>query len=116
PGDEEHEQKFTKWATAFVDAAKKKEQLPAANITSLSGATATKDGIDKAVTDIAGRSKPNDNVIVLLIGHGSFDGRSAAFNIMGPDLTAPDWAKLLGKLAAHHGGVVNPTSATPRFL
>jgi hypothetical protein len=116
PGDEEHEQKFAKWATAFVDAAKKKEQLPAANITSLSGAKATKDGIDKAVTDIAGRSKPNDNVIVMLIGHGSFDGRSAAFNIMGPDLTAPDWAKLLGKLASQHVAFVNTSSASGAFL
>ena len=42
---------------------------------------------------IAARSKPNDNVIVLLIGHGSFDGRSAAFNIMGPICTAPDWSE-----------------------
>lgn len=116
PGDEEHDQKFTKWATAFVDAAKKKEQLPAANITSLAGPKATKDGIDKAVTDIAARSKPNDNVIVLLIGHGSFDGRSAAFNIMGPDLTAPDWAKLLGKLASQHVAFVNTSSASGAFL
>ena len=116
PGDEEHEQKFNKWATAFVDAAKKKEQLPAANITTLAGATASKDGIDKALTDIAARSKPNDNVIVLLIGHGSFDGRSAAFNIMGPDLTAPDWAKLVGKLASQHVAFVNTSSASGAFL
>jgi hypothetical protein len=116
PGDEEHEQKFTRWATAFVDAAKKKEQLPAANITSLSGAKATKDGIDKAVTDIAARSKPNDNVIVLLIGHGSFNGQTAAFNIMGPDRTAADWAKLMGKFSAQHVAFINTSSSSGAFL
>jgi hypothetical protein len=116
PGDEEHEQKFTKWATAFVDAATKKEQLPAANITSLSGAKAAKDGIDKAVTDIAARSKPNDNVIVLLIGHGSFNGQTAAFNIMGPDLTAPDWAKLMSKFSAQHVAFINTSSSSGAFL
>ena len=116
PGDDEHEQRFQKWATSFVDAAKKKEAVPDANVTMLSGAKATRDGIDKAVADLAARTKPNDNVIVLLIGHGSFDGRQAAFNIMGPDLTAPDWAKLLGKLASQHVAFVNTSSASGAFL
>ncbi len=116
PGDDDHEQRFKKWATAFVDAAKKKEALPDANITSLSGATATRDGIDKAVTAIAARAKPNDNVIVLLIGHGSFNGQTAAFNIMGPDLSAPDWAKLLGKLASQKIAFINTSSSSGAFL
>jgi len=116
PGDEEHEQKFNKWAVSFVDAAKKKEQLPEANITVLSGGKANKEGIEKAVADLAARGKPNDNVIILLIGHGSFDGGRAAFNIMGPDLTAADWAKLLGKLASQHVAFVNTSSASGAFL
>jgi hypothetical protein len=116
PGDDEHEQRFRKWATTFIDAARKKEQLPDANISNLTGPTATRDGIDKAVTAIAARAKPNDTVIVLLIGHGSFDGRTAAFNIMGPDLTAPDWAKLLGKLTSQHVAFINTSSASGAFL
>lgn len=116
PGDEEHEQKFKKWATTVVDAAKKKEQLPDANITTVSGAGATKDAIDKAVTAIAARAKPNDNVIVLLIGHGSFNGQTAAFNIMGPDLTAPEWAKLMSKFSAQHVAFINTSSSSGAFL
>src|SRR5204863_4017586 len=45
PGDEEHEQKFRQWATSVIDTAKKKESLPDANITSLSGPKANKEGI-----------------------------------------------------------------------
>lgn len=116
PGDEDHEKKFQKWATTFVDAAKKKESLPEANITSLSGPAATRDGIDKAVTSIAGRAKPNDNVIVLLIGHGSFNGQTAAFNIMGPDLTAAEWSKQMGKLASQQVAFVNTSSSSGAFL
>ena len=116
PGDEEHAQKFQKWATAFIDAAKKKESLPDANITYLSDHKATREGVDKAFADLAARAKPNDNVIVLLIGHGSFDGRQAAFNIMGPDLTAPEWAKLLGRLAPQHVAFINTSSASGAFL
>lgn len=115
PGDDDHAQNFQKWATSFIDAARKKEMLPEANITLLSGARANKDGIDKAFTDLAARTKPSDSVIVLLIGHGSFDGRQAAFNIMGPDLTAPDWAKLLGRLTAHVA-FVNTSSSSGAFL
>src|SRR5262249_33468479 len=81
PGDEEHEQRFRQWATSVIDTAKKKESLPDANITFLSGSKANKEGIDKAFTDLAARSKPNDTIVILLIGHGSFDGRTAAFNI-----------------------------------
>ena len=116
PGDDEHEQRFQKWATTFIDAAKRKGSLPEANITFLSGPKSTRDGIDKAVTGIASRAKPNDNVIVLLIGHGSFNGQTAAFNIMGPDLTAPDWAKLVGKLASQRVAFVNTSSSSGAFL
>ena len=115
PGDDDHAKKFEKWATTFVDAAKKKESVPDANITFLSDRKATREGIDAAFTTLASRAKPSDTVIVLLIGHGSFDGRQAAFNIMGPDLTAPEWAKLLGRLTSHVA-FVNTSSASGAFL
>jgi len=116
PGDDEHAQKFEKWAATFVDAAKKKESLPDANVTSLSGATANKEGIEKAFADLGGRVKPSDAVIILLIGHGSFDGRQAAFNIMGPDLTAADWAKLVARLPSQHVAFIDTSSSSGAFL
>ncbi len=116
PGDDEHAQRFQKWAATFIDAAKKKDAVPDANITYLSDRTATRDGIDAAFTTIASRAKPNDTVIVLLIGHGSFDGRQAAFNIMGPDLTAAEWAKLLARLSSQHVAFVNTSSSSGAFL
>jgi hypothetical protein len=115
PGDDEHAQKFQKWATTFIDAAKKKDGVPDANITYLSDKKATREGIDAAFTALASRAKPNDTAIVLLIGHGSFDGRQAAFNIMGPDLTDVEWAKLLAKLPSHVA-FVNTSSASGAFL
>jgi hypothetical protein len=116
PGDDEHAQKFEKWATAFIDAAKKKEAIPEANITFLSGQKAVKAGVERAFADLASRAKNADEVFVLLIGHGSFDGQTAAFNIPGPDLTAADYAKLLGKIAAERIVFVNSTSSSGAFL
>jgi len=116
PGDEEHAKKFQQWAATFVDAAKKKEHVPDANVTLLTDRAATKAGVEKAFADIAARAKANDEVFVLLIGHGSFDGSVAAFNLMGPDLTAADYAKLLAHLSAQRVVFANTSSASGAFL
>lgn len=122
-GDEEHAKKFEKWATSFIDAAKKKDAVPEANITRLDADVkaredhrATKDGVEKAIAGIAGRAKPNDSVVILLIGHGSFDGRVATFNLPGPDLTAEDYAKLLARFTSQHVVFVNTASSSGAFL
>jgi hypothetical protein len=115
-GDEEHAKKFNQWATTFIDSAKSKEGVPADNIIYLSDRSATKAGVEKAFADIALRAKANDEVFVLLIGHGSFDGTVAAFNLMGPDLTAEDYGRLLSKFTAQRVVFVNTSSASGAFL
>jgi hypothetical protein len=116
PGDEEHAQKFQKWATTFIDAAKKKDAVPDANITLLADKQATKGGVEKAIADLAARAKPADAVVVLLLGHGSFNGTQAAFNLMGPDLTVEEWTRLLGRLPAQRVAFVDTTSSSGAFL
>ena len=116
PGDEEHAKQFAKWAATFVDAAKKKDAVADANITVLADRAATKDGVEKAFAELSARIKPSDAVVVLLIGHGSFNGTQAAFNLPGPDLTAADWARLLGRLPSQRVAFVNTSSASGAFL
>src|SRR5262249_47140635 len=116
PGDEEHAKKFQGWVKTFVDTAKKKESVPDANITVLADKDATRGNVEKAFADLSAKAKPNDGVFVLLIGHGSYDGRVAAFNLMGPDLSADDFARLLGRFPTARGTVVNTTSASGAFL
>ncbi|HKB14134.1 MAG TPA: hypothetical protein VKD69_25895 [Vicinamibacterales bacterium] len=116
PGDEEHAKQFQKWSDTFVDAAKKKDSVPNENITVLSDRGATKEGVEKAFADLSAKVKPNDSVVVLLIGHGSFNGQTAAFNLPGPDLTVADWGKLLGKLPAQHVAFINTSSSSGAFL
>jgi hypothetical protein len=99
PGDEDHAKKFSKWAVSFIDAAKKKDAVPDANITLLADPApmepkgivlgrSTKAGVEEAIGKIASRAKATDTIFILLVGHGSFDGRVASFNLSGPDLTA----------------------------
>lgn len=124
-GDEEHSARFTKWAGAVVDTAKKRG-VAAANIVYLGerielDATrmqgrATRDAVVKAFTDTAARARPNDDVFVLLIGHGSFDGRTAAFNLPGPDLTADEYKPLLDRLRLQRVAFINTASSSGAFL
>lgn len=115
PGDDEHAKKFDGWAKTFLDAAKKKENVPAANITLLSGPQAAKANVEKAFADLAAKANPNDALFVMLIGHGAGDGPTATFNIPGPDLTAADYAKLLAKFPSQTIVFVNTASSSGAF-
>ena len=97
-GDDEHSTQFQKWAGAVVDSAKKHGVLEG-NVNWLGEAPdkdprikarSSKENVTKAFTDLAGRAKPNDDIFIMLIGHGSFDGKTGAFNLPGPDLSADD--------------------------
>jgi hypothetical protein len=119
-GDEDHVKNFHKWATEVSEAAKKHGVLPA-NIAYLgespdAPARASRDNVTKAFTDLAGRAKANDEIFVLLIGHGSFDGRAGVFNLPGPDLTADDYAKLLARFPTQKIAFVNTASSSGSFL
>jgi hypothetical protein len=125
-GDDEHTQTFHKLATAMIDAAKKKDGLADGNITYLSEkpevdpkriqGKSTRENVQKAFADLAARARPNDAVFVILLGHGSFDGRQAAFSMPGPDLTPADFAALLAKLATQRVAFVNTSSSSGAFL
>jgi hypothetical protein len=124
-GDEAHAKQYHAWAAAFLDAATVKDGVPDANITYLAEkpdadparikGRSTRDEVEKAIADLA-KSHPGDQVVILLIGHGSFDGSVAAFNLPGPDLTATDWAALLKKLSAQKVAFIDTTESSGAFL
>jgi len=123
-GDEEHSTQFQKWAGAVVDSAKKHGVLDA-NINWLGEAPekdprikgrSSKDNVAKAFADLASQAKPNDEIFFMLIGHGSFDGKTGAFNLPGPDLTAGDYAMLLQKFTTQKVAFINTASSSGAFL
>ena len=116
PGDAEHAEKFDRWAKTFIEAAKTKDTVPDANITYLADKQATKPAVERALADLAAATKASDTALILLIGHGSFDGSVAAFNLPGPDLTAADYAKLLAKFGNTRVVFVNTASSSGAFL
>jgi hypothetical protein len=51
-----------------------------------------------------------------LIGHGTFDGRVAKFNLPGPDMAPADFEPLLKRLKSRHVVFVNTASASGPFM
>jgi len=125
-GDDEHTTQFHQWATTIIDAAKERGGLTDDTITYLGDkpdlaparikARSTRDNVQKAFTDLAARAQAADEVFIVLIGHGSFDGRMAAFNLAGPDLSAEDYAGLLSKVLSQRIVFVNTASSSGGFL
>jgi hypothetical protein len=63
------------------------------------------------------RTKMNadDVLLVVLLGHGTFDGTDAKFNLIGPDLDSKDWAALLNPIPGRLV-IVNCTAASFPFI
>ncbi len=128
-GGEPYAQKYTRWRVSFVDTLRGKFHYDPARLIVLgealrSGAgqaedgvrPATRENVRGALADFRKRMTKDDQLLVLLIGHGtSLDGEEAKFNLVGPDLSATEWSDLLrpvpGRLV-----FVNTTAASFPFL
>lgn len=124
-GDPEHGELFQKWGSSLVEAGTKRYGIARDRIvylvdkpedgSSANGAS-TRDGIGKAFESIAQKAASDDVVFVILIGHGTFDGRAAKFNLPGPDMTPADFEPLLKKLEPRRVVLVNTASASGPFI
>ena len=78
----------------------------------MSGKEASLAHINETFATIAKEAKPEDDLVVILIGHGSFDGSDYKFNIPGPDISGSELAALCDKIPAKRQLIVNTTSAS----
>src|SRR4029077_6246249 len=107
-GEPEYEQRFSGWAK---DLDKIAHAEPNAKVSTLSGPDATKVNLEAKLRSIASESKPTDSLVLMLIGHGSFDDANYKFNIPGPDIAATDLVELLDKVPTQQL-IVDMTSAS----
>jgi hypothetical protein len=108
-GEPDYEQRFGAWAQE-LDATLR--SAPDAHVETLFGPKATKESIRAAFEIIAKQAKPEDSLVVVLLGHGTFDGTQYKINLPGPDLTAEEIANLLDRVHAGRQLIVNATSAS----
>lgn len=62
--------------------------------------------------------KPDNQLFVFFIGHGTYEPNSkiAKFNLVGPDLSASDYAQLINALPARSIVIINMSSASGEFI
>ncbi|MDH3371779.1 MAG: hypothetical protein OEM85_00225 [Gammaproteobacteria bacterium] len=75
-------------------------------------ADAQRDAIMAYFETLAAESSPGDELLLYLVGHGSYDDHHYKFNLAGPDLTGEDIAGLLDAQAANVQVFVNTGSAS----
>lgn len=110
-GEPSYEQKFREHAASVASAAEKAAGSTA-NVIALSGDAARAEAVRRDIRTLASRMNANDSAVIVLIGHGSYDGQNYRFNLPGPDLTDTDLARLFDELPARDQLIVNATSAS----
>jgi hypothetical protein len=109
-GEPDYEQRFTALANDLDKLFK--AAASDAHVYTLTGADSTKAHLAETLAQIAHEAKPEDQFMLVLIGHGSYDGEEYKFNLPGPDISGEDLAILCDRIPAKRQLIVNTTSAS----
>jgi hypothetical protein len=123
-GGPEYAAKYSQWRASFTAILRARFGYPDDHVVVLADADdprvrkPTRDNVRAALVDLRQRASKDDVILVLLIGHGTASDASAGeakFNLVGPDLSAVEWAELVKPIA---GRVVfvDTTSGSSPFL
>jgi hypothetical protein len=119
-GGDVYARKYDLWRDSLVATLKKTFSYPDDHLIVLAeqegpGVTrATDANVRAALNRLARRASSDDVLLVMLMGHGTgYDGEDAKFNLIGPDLSAVQWAKLVAPIKARVVFVASSGSSFP---
>jgi hypothetical protein len=125
-GEKKYTDSFNRLSAALADVAATRFGIPDSEIIWLGEDSvsakrhyrgqSTKVNIERAVTQMAGRAGPGDQVAIVLIGHGSGEGADTKISIPGPDVSARDFGQLLARFTTQKVAFINMTSASGDML
>src|SRR6185503_15414700 len=113
-GESAYEAQFAKDTDALAAVARR--TTAQSRVMVLKGEAATHEAVVNSFESLRTRTKAADSVVVMLVGHGSYDGELYKLNLPGPDIDGDEMAKLLAAVPARSQLVVNATSASGSIL
>ncbi len=124
-GESKYREAFHEWASQIVGAAEG-SGLSRSNIAYLGekperdpdliGARSTRENVVATLRQLAATAAPADQIVIVLIGHGSYRDGVARVNLPGPDMSAADFAPLLDGFATQKIVFVNAASSSGAFI
>src|SRR5262249_28105344 len=106
-GGPQYAKQYDAWRTSFVNLLRDSWNYPDDHVVVLAEkegdgvAQSTRENVRRVLADLRTKATKDDVLLVLLIGHGaSANSDEAKFNLVGPDLSAAEWADLLRPIAA----------------
>ncbi len=119
-GGEKYAEQQKQWRNELTIFLTSRFAVPDANVAvldeeSTGTAQATARNVRRLLADLRRRVTRDDTLMLFLLGHGTFDGDAAKFNLVGPDLTAPQWKEAIDGIAGRLV-IVNTTESSYPFL
>ncbi len=124
-GGDVYQEVFHNWAVQLIDAAVDLLGLTPEQVTYLGEnpeldpqkitARSSRENVEQTFTRLASETGPDDQIFVVLIGHGSGEGERSRFNIPGRDITALEYDAMLDLFVTQEIGFVNTASASGDF-
>ncbi len=112
PGTDEYHEAFASWAGNWKAAAEK-ANAEFESIGLETGKGNDRERLRHRLSDLIGES--SEPLWLVLIGHGTYDGRAAKFNLRGPDVTANELGKWL-ETCQRPLAIVNCASSSGPFV
>jgi hypothetical protein len=119
-GGPAYAQQYRTWTDSLRQVLIERLGFDPAHVTALGdpserGSAATAVNVRRAIDQRRSQLQPDDLLLLFLVGHGTFDGVDAKFNLVGPDLEVAEWAAMLravpGRLV-----IVNAAPASSPFV
>jgi hypothetical protein len=115
-GQAPYTQWYQDWLSRFQKFLSGPADVPAVNITMLSGTAATAEAVTGALARLAGQIQPRDQFILFIVGHGAMNGASPTLMLPGPDLTADQLAAALAAIPSKNQVILNFSASSGDFL
>lgn len=106
----QYEENFEKWSNAVAQASATATGDPA-QVQRLAGKEARREQIQASLQKAARELGAGDQFVLVLLGHGTYDGSEYRINLRGDDMTGTELGALLDRVPAHQL-VVNATSTS----